>query len=49
MGTLFYNAVLKDIDPNPAMAYLMVTATLVIVFNIARRHRLRLPRSEDPH
>ena len=34
MGTLFYNAVLKDIDPNTAMAYLMVTATLVIVFNI---------------
>jgi peptide/nickel transport system permease protein len=34
MGTLFYNAVLKDIDPNTAMAYLMVTATMVIVFNI---------------
>ncbi len=34
MGTLFYNAVLKDIDPNSAMAYLMVTATLVIIFNI---------------
>ena len=34
MGTLFYNAVLKDIDPNSAMAYLMVTATMVIVFNI---------------
>jgi glutathione transport system permease protein len=34
MGTLFYNAVLRDIDPNMAMAYLMVTATLVIVFNI---------------
>jgi len=34
MGTLFYDAVLRDIDPNTAMAYLMVTATLVIVFNI---------------
>jgi len=34
MGTFFYNAVIKDIDPNSAMAYLMVTATLVIVFNI---------------
>jgi peptide/nickel transport system permease protein len=34
MGTLFRNAVLKDIDPNSAMAYLMVTAVLVIVFNI---------------
>jgi peptide/nickel transport system permease protein len=34
MGTLFYDAVLKDIDPNSAMAYLMVTATMVIVFNI---------------
>jgi peptide/nickel transport system permease protein len=34
MGTLFRNAVLKDIDPNSAMAYLMVTATLVIIFNI---------------
>ena len=34
MGSFFYNAVIKDIDPNSAMAYLMVTATLVIVFNI---------------
>jgi peptide/nickel transport system permease protein len=34
MGTLFYNAVIKDVDPNSAMAYLMVTATMVIVFNI---------------
>jgi peptide/nickel transport system permease protein len=34
MGTFFYNAVIKDIDPNSAMAYLMVTASLVIVFNI---------------
>jgi peptide/nickel transport system permease protein len=34
MGTLFYNAVIKDIDPNTAMAYLIVTASMVIVFNI---------------
>jgi peptide/nickel transport system permease protein len=34
MGTLFVNAVLRDIDPNTAMAYLMVTAVMVIVFNI---------------
>jgi peptide/nickel transport system permease protein len=34
MGTLFYNAVIKDVDPNSAMAYLMVTASMVIVFNI---------------
>jgi peptide/nickel transport system permease protein len=34
MGAFFYSAVIKDIDPNSAMAYLMVTATLVIVFNI---------------
>jgi peptide/nickel transport system permease protein len=34
MGTLFRNAVLKDVDPNSAMAYLMVTAIMVIVFNI---------------
>lgn len=34
MGTLFYNAILRDIDVNTAMACLMVTATLVIIFNI---------------
>jgi len=34
MGTLFYNAIIRDVDVNTAMACLMVTATLVIVFNI---------------
>src|SRR4051812_22951496 len=34
MGTLFYNPIPRDVDPNTAMACLMVTATLVIVFNI---------------
>ena len=34
MGTLFYNSILRDIDVNTAMACLMVTAILVIVFNI---------------
>ena len=33
MGTLFYNAILRDVDTNTAMAALMVTATLVIVFS----------------
>jgi peptide/nickel transport system permease protein len=34
MGTLFRNSLLPYPDPNPAMAYLMITATMVVVFNI---------------
>jgi peptide/nickel transport system permease protein len=40
---------LRDVDTNTAMACLMVTATLVIVLQHPRRHRLRLPRPQDPH
>jgi peptide/nickel transport system permease protein len=34
MGTLFRNSLLPYPDPNPAMAYLMITAMLVVVGNI---------------
>jgi peptide/nickel transport system permease protein len=33
MGLYFYNAVLAN-DPYPVMAWLMVTATMIIVFNL---------------
>lgn len=34
MGTLLRESVLRDIDPNTAMAVLMITATTVVVFNL---------------
>ncbi|HEX9260078.1 MAG TPA: ABC transporter permease [Acidimicrobiales bacterium] len=34
MGTMLRSAVLTDIDPNTAMAVLMITAMTVVVFNI---------------
>lgn len=34
MGTLFRNALLPYPDPNPALAYLMVTALMVVIFNM---------------
>jgi peptide/nickel transport system permease protein len=33
MGLYFYNALLSN-DPYPVMAWLMVTATMIIVFNL---------------
>ena len=33
MGLYFYNALLAN-DPYPVMAWLMVTATMIIVFNL---------------
>ena len=39
---------LPYLDPNPAMAYLMITAAHGRDLQHAGRHRLRLPRSEDP-
>jgi peptide/nickel transport system permease protein len=34
MGTLFRNALLPYPDPNPALAYLMITALMVVIFNM---------------
>jgi len=34
MGTLFRNALLPSPDPNPALAYLMITALMVVIFNM---------------
>jgi peptide/nickel transport system permease protein len=34
MGTLFRNALLPYPDPNPALAYLMITALMVVIFNL---------------
>jgi peptide/nickel transport system permease protein len=34
MGTLFRNALLPAPDPNPALAYLMITALMVVIFNM---------------
>jgi len=34
MGTLLRESVLRDVDPNTAMAVLMITATTVVVFNL---------------
>ena len=34
MGTLFRNSLLPYLDPNPALAYLMITALMVVIFNM---------------